>query len=186
MFSKKGFTLTEMLFVVVIAAGILALALPSYRKAKDRSQYQAATGMLMDLGNAVEAITNDLAMQGVNVSVTTGDSTYDSVVSSGPSIETQYKTLKEIYLESPTSATVLKMLIPFGYLGSFTNPGGYNYYVGTGPSGGCAENTTGTVVACMLKSSADSADCFKGARYYQGGRIQTIRGADCKNSDNSN
>lgn len=194
MFNKKGFTLTEMLFVVVIAAGILALALPSYKKAKERSQYQAATGMLMDLGSAVEAITNDLAMQSLYMTVGANDQIrYANIEDVVPDPEHNKGTILEIYkaagsTNAAKSAAVLGMLRPFKYLDSFAEVGGYEYYVGTGKSDGCAENTqvnprTGTVVACMLKSSADSTGCFKGARYYRGGRIQTIRGSNCKNSD---
>ncbi|MBP5404050.1 MAG: type II secretion system protein [Elusimicrobiaceae bacterium] len=186
MFSKKGFTLTEMLFVVVIAAGILALAMPSYKRARDRSRHQAATGMLMDLGNAVEAITRDLEMQGRNVTVGANGLVEYPVSNVTIDPDNGRGTIREIYdAASDKNAAVLGMLLPFKYLDSFSNPGGYVYYVGNG--GDCAQNSTvnpllgTTVVACMLKPSSTTDDCFKGARYYQGGRLQTLRGNDCHN-----
>ena len=59
-----GFTLTEMLFVVLIAAGILVFAVPSYKRAKERSAYEAATGLLVKLGSAVQTFEKDLQLKG--------------------------------------------------------------------------------------------------------------------------
>ncbi len=191
MFFKRGFTLVEMLFVVIIAAGALALALPSYKNMRERGKFQAASGMLIDLGSAVEAITRDLAMQGVSVQMGT---TYVAVNSTNMSFtpnNTQKKqTLAQVFggLSGSDMSKILKLLKPFGYLKSFQGHGNFNYYVLTNAgasSTGCEATTisplTGTLVACMIKPSPASTDCFAGARYYKGGRFETIRMADCKN-----
>lgn len=51
MFSK-GFTLLEVLIVVVVAVVVTMFAVPSYKKSQDRGRYMAASGVLMELGNA--------------------------------------------------------------------------------------------------------------------------------------
>lgn len=51
MFSK-GFTLLEVLIVVVVAVVVTMFAVPSYKKSQDRGRYMAASGVLVELGNA--------------------------------------------------------------------------------------------------------------------------------------
>lgn len=51
MFSK-GFTLLEVLIVVVVAVVVTMFAVPFYKKSQDRGRYMAASGVLMELGNA--------------------------------------------------------------------------------------------------------------------------------------
>ena len=58
---KRGFTLLEILIVVIILASVLAFALPAYKRTQDRNLYTAATGVLIDLGNAVQNFQTDLA-----------------------------------------------------------------------------------------------------------------------------
>ncbi len=88
----------------------------------------------------------------------------------------------------PREERVLKSLVPFKYIKKFQGQGNFNYYVLTNTSANstnCKGTTTsplaGTLVACMIKPNPDSKDCFAGARYYKGGRFETIRMADCKN-----
>ena len=192
MLLKRGFTLVEMLFVVIIAATALALALPSYKSMRERGKFQAASGQLIDLGSAVEAITRDLAMQGVSVTVGASaalpfDGGYFLASSSTPySLKTK---VLEAAAGKPREEQVLKALMHFGYLKKFL-PNGFNYYVLTNTSANstnCRSTATspltdGTLVACMIKPSPANNDCFAGARYYKGGRFETIRMANCKNN----
>ena len=53
MHKKKAFTLVEMLFVVIIAAGVMMFAMPAYRKVQERSRYSVALGLLQDYGTAL-------------------------------------------------------------------------------------------------------------------------------------
>lgn len=185
MFSKRGFTLVEILFVVLIAAGALVLALPSYKGMRERGKFQAASGRLLDLGNAVESVTSDLAMKGESIQI--GSSNAYEYTGSSDAMSSK-KTLKE-ELGTLTGAAreqkVLKLLIPAGYLKDFQGSTGFKYYVlrnaaATGALAPC-KDTGGTVIACMLKTGTlDSKDCFAGARYYKGGRMQTIRMSNCK------
>ncbi len=59
---KKGFTLLEILIVVLISASVLAFALPAQRRAQDRNRYLAAQGVLLDIGSAVQAKRVDMKM----------------------------------------------------------------------------------------------------------------------------
>ena len=61
---KRGFTLLEILIVVIILASVLAFAFPAYKRTQDRNLYTAATGVLIDLGNAVQNFQTDLATFG--------------------------------------------------------------------------------------------------------------------------
>lgn len=189
MFLKRGFTLVEMLFVVIIAAGALALALPSYKNMRERGKFQAASGMLIDLGGAVESITRDLAMQGVSVTVGASAPLLYQGETQEPSEKYSLKEwVKAASSGKPREERVLKSLVPFKYIKKFQGQGNFNYYVLTNTSANstnCKGTTTsplaGTLVACMIKPNPDSKDCFAGARYYKGGRFETIRMADCKN-----
>ncbi len=60
---KKGFTLLEILIVVVIAAAVLMFAAPAYRRAQDRGMYLAAQGVLIDVASAVQSLRADLDAQ---------------------------------------------------------------------------------------------------------------------------
>ena len=60
--TQKGFTLLEVLIVVVIAVSVAAFAVPAYKKSQDRNRYMAAQGALIDLGNGVRALRADLAV----------------------------------------------------------------------------------------------------------------------------
>lgn len=182
---KRGFTLVEMLFVVIIAATALALALPSYKSMRERGKFQAASGMLIDLGSAVESITRDLAMQGVSVTVgTSAPLLYQGEVQN-PSEKYSLKDwVNAASSGQPREERVLKSLLPFGYIKKFQGQGNFNYYVltNTASTSGVLSNCKAVgVVACMIKPDPDSKDCFAGARYYKGGRFETIRMTDCKN-----
>ena len=198
MYCKRGFTLVEMLFVVIIAAGVMAFAFPSYRAARERARFQAATGLLVNLGNAVESITSDLSMQGLDIDIGASSPhfyAYSGLTEAVPSGQTLRETVEAAAAGATREQKVLKLLRSANYLKDFSVPEGYSFYVlqnnvSAGSAAGlCAASTTaspltGTLVACMLKTGASDSDCFAGARYYQGGQFQTIRGANCTSSAN--
>lgn len=57
---KKGFTLVEILIVVVIIVSVAAFGLPAYKKSQERNQYTAATGVLLDIASAKRLLAEDL------------------------------------------------------------------------------------------------------------------------------
>ena len=206
MIQKRGFTLVEVLFVVIITAGALALALPSLKGVRERTKFQASLGRLVAIGSAVEGITRDLAMQGINIRVGDNISTHfmyyyatdpDSATftSSGPGSKKDFKS----YLYPASGLTeenrekrVVYALQKMGYLKRITNKeiqaDPYRYFVlnndasSNSTVGPCVTGlpTGAELVACMLKATRKDTDCFLGARYLQGGQVQTVRGSKCK------
>ena len=207
MFRRNGFTLVEILFVVIIAAGILMFSFPSYRAMRERARFQAASGMLIDLGNAVESITQDLALQGVSVRVGSSSPYYFKYEGASATLAAQQtlaENVKKVAAGRSREKRVLDLLLGAGYLKDFTPKGNFSYYVLTNsvsPSantvGLCTKSTdetplNGQVIACMVKDNsgeansdrATSDECYAGARYYKGGRFQTIRTPGCKTNTN--
>lgn len=64
MANKRGFTLVEILVVVVIALSVMAFAVPAFKKTQERSRYLAAKGILLDLGSAVVSMQSAMSMEG--------------------------------------------------------------------------------------------------------------------------
>ncbi len=56
---RGGFTLVEVLVVVVIAVTITMFAVPSYKKSQARAQYMSASGILMELANATQMLIEE-------------------------------------------------------------------------------------------------------------------------------
>lgn len=185
---KRGFTLLEILIVIVISVSVLAFALPSYKKTQERNMYSAATGVLMDLGDAVLALQADL--QSLNGSFPTGcaivakswqtentstssdyyKSAHDSL--SGLSSTRKYyalfsrKYLEQIPFDS-CSATVKKC--GSGNVSNQCTYKGYTFYICTSSSSNpCCGN--GAVV-CM---NSTTAQWYKKARYFRNGQIEQI------------
>jgi len=50
---KRGFTLLEVMVVVLIAVLVTMASVPVYKRNQERNRYLAATGVLMELGTAV-------------------------------------------------------------------------------------------------------------------------------------
>lgn len=199
MCNRRGFTLVEILFVVIIAAGVLAFAFPSLKKVQNHAHYQSALGMLLDLGNAVESITWDLKMQQINVSMN-GSYNVASVLSEAnqPNVTpadptAQAPSLVDLVAGFGDGAgldkRVIQLLVPLHYMKNFREDphedGKYEYYVSGASSGVCypqdSFNGSGQLVACMVKSVQNPEDCFVGARYYKGGRVEAIRMSECHN-----
>ena len=53
---RNGFTLLEVLVVVVISIVVIMFAAPAYKKTQEKNRYIAAQGILMDLGNGVKMV----------------------------------------------------------------------------------------------------------------------------------
>ncbi len=53
---KKGFTLIEIMIVVVIAVSVAAFAVPAYQKSQDQNRYLAAEGMLIEVASGLHNV----------------------------------------------------------------------------------------------------------------------------------
>ena len=51
--NTRGFTLLEVMLVVLIAVLVTMAAVPAYKRNQDRNRYMAASGVLMELGTAI-------------------------------------------------------------------------------------------------------------------------------------
>ena len=188
MFAKKGFTLVEILFVLIIAAGIMAYAVPSYKRAKERSRYEAATGILLDVGSAAaqikrsgEGCTGGSPYLQVPVNYT-ASATFTQAMSG--------KTWRDYKVTTPaatSNAGCKDSLFGLGYLQKIPANTGYEYYIVNKPkdwlticSGKCTKLGT---VACMCQTDAEEekgSGCFYGALLLKDGSIEQLRLDTCE------
>ena len=197
MYKKGGFTLVEMLFVVVIAASIMMFAVPAYKRVQEKADYNAALGILLDVNNAVNSLKRDLQMlpgaDGISFPKETNSQW--SFTKNTPraftvvNVSSWNQWLVDSYSGSGSGSAEWDSdfwgaLFEFGYLKQIPDTRGYSMHIvnGSVPSGiaDCGENVPDglTVSACVLKDGTKN-DCYKGARILSDGSVQRIKGADC-------
>lgn len=169
--SNKGFTLLEVLIVVVIAVSVAAFGVPAYKKSQERNSYLAAQGVLMDFGNAVRTLRQN--MRGICPGATFPIST--SAVQLTSSWQTFPTTLTNEGYCSSTDLNFGTVLFTHKYMSPipFTSGNtfkGYSFYL-------CPQNTSSssyccggdsTVVACTRNTSSTN---YQWARYHKDGTI---------------
>lgn len=135
----KGFTLLEVLIVVLIAVMVTMFAVPGYRKAQERNRYLAATGVLMELASAAQILNEEFP-----------DTVYSASVTGNASWST--------CPEKPSSSNVLAYLQCHKYLGDIPFNGGafkgYTFALNSKGNASCGSscNFSGAV-ACMKGSN---------------------------------
>ncbi len=139
--TRKGFTLLEVLVVVMIAAVVTMFAVPAYKKAQDKNKFMAATGVLIDLANGAKMFHADYPAITGNISLTTTSS------SSCP--------------ETPTSANLLVFLKCHKYINNVPLEGnqymGYNFSMSVNGQAACGNACNGSRWwACMSGNSLSS------------------------------
>lgn len=149
----------EMLIVVIIAAAVAVMAVPSYNKTRDRVRYDEAKGLLIDLGMAVQSLQGDLAVKGkvypsANISFTSSYQNDDL---------SSYEGVATVDLNNDTLWT--KALFAREYMPKVQFDSGgstYHQYSFTickeGSTSGCCNAST---VVCMSGGS----EKYQGARY---------------------
>lgn len=158
---KKGFTLLEVLIVVVIAVSVAVFAVPAYKKTQDKNRYLAAQGVLMDLGNGLRTLQSEgyafpSSAQQVTYSNMNGTLAADALISSS---NYQRALVARKYM-SP---------IPFDNTSTSIYKG-YKFYacpVNTASSSNCCNKNAG-VVACMEDSTLQTvANSPTAGQYYR-------------------
>lgn len=206
MFGKKGFTLVEILFVLIIAAGILMYAVPSYRRTKERSQYEAAVGTLISVGNAIQSLEQYLQSEGYTFSLPTdGSSNAHYVIPTAQPdllqmgcVVSPKDAIEDASGTNAQNRNFVHFLFAMKYLDTVPEAAesGYMFYAINNTTGhtanvcqnNCQDGEDRKVIACMCQSSANlnkSTGCFYGAKMYRNGRIEKFtsgnsRAQDCK------
>ena len=196
---KHGFTLVEMLFIVLIAAGIIAFAVPAYKRVQERADYNAALGTLLDINNAVESLKRDLRMStGKSVSIFPSNNTnyVDYKNNWAPDADSDVKKGNiswNNYVASQAgtnniSKAFIWALNEFNYAKPVQNTvvAKYDFYIlnpkASGSLSKCAlTNEKG--VACIYRKGRESAeqnDCYAGAVLKADGSVVRLKGAKCK------
>jgi prepilin-type N-terminal cleavage/methylation domain-containing protein len=172
--SNKGFTLVEILIVVVIAVSVAAFGVPAYKKSQERNRYLAAQGVLIDLGNAVRTFRQDMIISceaaGLSSKTFPTDGSVAQLVSSWQTTEKDAE-LNTLNSTADMGAAMFtrKYMTPVAFT-SGDSFKGYSFYVCPlgGSSSGCCGGSS-DVVACM-KDSATSSN-YEWAHYLQDGTI---------------
>jgi len=136
---KAGFTLLEVLVVVVIAVTVTMFSVPAYKKSQARAQYMTASGVLIELATATQMLMES----------------YPNLVISSAAFNTNETT----DATDPTNSTAAKWMRGQNYLAkvNFNSNGtymGYTYSFSTQGTAACGEECTKDgAIACMANGS---------------------------------
>lgn len=179
---KKGFTLLEILIVVVICISIAAFAVPAFKKTQEKARFNAAAGALVQLGNAVKNLRLDLDMEGTNTTFPLStDYVSLSADWSDPSNSTFTTVANATKLAdiATSNDNLGYALVARGYMPQFpstTNTfNGYTYYIcpatGSGSTQTCCSSTS--VIACM--TNTDSL-VYRYGKFMENGSVVAAEG----------
>ena len=190
MLRRKGFTLVEILFVLIIAAGIVMFAVPAYKRSKVRARYEAATGILMSAGNAYNNLKQDFENNSHSCAFPLH--TYELPAQNESGMHAGMDETAEDFICGASSASeretrVMSVLYDKKYLDPFVNRSEYRYYVmqtGSMPTTICRGKCSGVVCMCLPDDKASDPDyaCFYGASFSSDGRVRRIVSNSCPNS----
>ncbi len=180
MFTKRGFTLVEILFVVMIAAGVLAFAIPAYKKTQARAKYERSLGALDLLGNALVSLQRECTLKGINISYCRPADGMSAVTFGGrTAADYENTTLNAALTEAfGNSAKFMDVLANFDFLRKNAVPIGadYDLYITYFPSSYSGSDTPCSglcngenTLACMCATSGDP--CYLGAKYQKDGSV---------------
>lgn len=176
---ENGFTLLEVLIIVVIAVSVAAFAVPAYKKTQEKNKYLAAQGVLLDLGTAVRALRADLRAEKENAK-------FPSL----PTVmEVAHQTSEDTSLSQELQDQDDAMLCRSLFFRRYMQPIAYdsgNTYKGFSfvlcPDGTSSKlmccNSNSAVVACMynnsLGASSSTAGQYWGAAFMNNGSLTRL------------
>lgn len=179
---KKGFTLTEVLIVVVIAITVTAFAVPAYKRTQDKANYTAALGWLMQIGSAVQALRMDMQMEGLSYSFPVGETSV-MVSSSWNNADSSVTNALTLGAVGQNNYKLGIALVKRGYLQSIIGDSfrHYAFYVcptGTAVSTGCCSSES-DAVACMYDNgySNRATKAYWKAIYFNDGTVRRYEGS---------
>lgn len=189
MCGKKGFTLVEILFVLIIMAGIVAYAVPAYKRSQERAQYERALGTLVSINNAVKALERDLAtegltfsfpaqssfeIQGMQTTAETHQTPAQWISAGGSDAEKKDKRFMAVLWE-------LKYLDNNFRNDDNTLDSSYTFYARNNKDSNICEGNCpkGTVVCMCQTDTSDTSGCFYGASITRWGEITRLKTDDC-------
>lgn len=169
---QKGFTLLEILIVVVIAVSVAAFALPAYKKMQDRTNFMAAQGLLVEIGNGLKMLQEELSFNYPSGATVVNYSWQNSAESWNEDKNTV------------SSHNAHLLLFKRRYVGALplTTSNYYKNYMfvlcpeNTASSSYCCGGNS-SVVACMYDPSYSSRPTrgeYYGAVYYQDGSVERV------------
>ena len=185
---RVGFTLVEVLVVVVIAVSVTAFAVPLYKKTQERNRFLAAQGMLLDISSAFHSLRADLISTGRTDAIVTAPSSPVQLTTTHQlTTNNTYKKVKGAEsLSDTTNVTVSGVpyalfardyMQPIPYDSGNTYKG-YQYYLCPATlhaaKNHCCHLST---IACMRKSSSCAATGtadFQGAYVNEGGLVVPV------------
>lgn len=142
MLRKKGFTLIEVLVVVIIALLVTVMAVPAYKKSQQNNKYLAASGALINLGNAVRMLLEDYP----NVDSMSVNLTSNQQWSAGGN--------QDLSVAPASGSNLLQWLVQQGYLTEFPVPyKGYTFALSTTGAATCGSCSGTGALACMYSST---------------------------------
>ncbi len=179
MYGKKGFTLLEILVVVIIATSVLFFAVPSYKRSKDKAAYTAAQGLLVELRSAMLSMRQDLRNAGNTAVSVPANFSHAAQLQAAwqDEVDSNYSSATSADMDVLTSALVPYALfaknylqpIPFGANNTFSR---YEFYLC--PVNGSSEGCCGSdkrVVACMRDDTHNHSCSYPTKGLYYGARI---------------
>ena len=184
--SKKGFTLTEVLVVVVITMSIVAFSVPLYKRTQEKARYNSALGVLMQLGGAVKMLRTDMEMEGLSYSFPTDAE--EDVLQIGTNttyvLPEDYPSVRDASTIGAIDKSQVKYALRIrGYLpevplaggdDGFAQHNGYYYYVcGKQKANTCC--VADTAVVCTKYLNTPVPENYECAVYHNDGSVERVQ-----------
>lgn len=164
MLNKKGFTLIEVLVVVVLIAIVSMIAFPSFKKSREVNRNEAAKVKLLEVANAARMYNEDAATKVAG--------------RFGSALSGYLDPLALFYPQGGTGSTYLKNMEAWSGTGSSTNYNTYTYYVcnqdssGDQPISACKD---GTEIRIAVMKKLDATGRYAGEAWVSSDNLGVVK-----------